>query len=364
MSEDELKNQFSNYERTVWVVNSIHGHLLKYYKDILKCFDRFPKFPLGDGTFLTPDFAVSFEPDFNIVVDVKRSLGSREELLNATFKQVCKYAQPLKFRLVPEGLHEYPVKSHDIVLFTNLEYAAKEARKLRELIKRNSFPESPVIIFSDTFESQQAKPRWIFSCLTEFSDRFSDDSLPEDRRLSKRHQDDRDPIVIYASEFAAIQAQHPFCNDEPPAVYTAVLLWAKVFPNLIPQDKLVEWTLEQNNQGSLEFLTTVEAIIAELDRQRLGVRKQQVMDALSLLEAGKLASHTNTGFAIRYRRFRALFADEADDVAATEAAIDHTKNGLIREISRGMSKPSPKKPGGLRPKRVKTDSRQQMLDLD
>jgi hypothetical protein len=363
MTEDELKNQFGNYERTVWIVNSIHGHLLKYYRDVLDCFDRFPKFPLTGGEFLTPDFAASFHSGFDIVAEIKRALGSNDVSLNETYEQICKYDQSLKFRRSPEGSHERTSKSHDIALFTNLEYAAKEAKRLRELIRSNSRPKRPVIIFSDTFDAQQTKPRWIFSCLTEFSDRFSDGGLPEERRLSKRHQEDRESIVIYANEFAGIQAQHPFCNDDPPAVYTAVLLWAKVFPNLIPPDKLADWTLEENNQGTVEFSVTIGALISERDRQRLAIRKQQVIDALSLLEAGKVVMRTNTEIIIRYRRFRATFGDERDEEKAIEAAIDHTKHGLIREISRGMSKAAPKKTRIVRPRKATKDDNQGLLNL-
>ncbi len=363
MTEDDLKNQFSNYERTVWVVNSIHGHLLKYYRDVLDCFDRFPKFPLTDGEFLTPDFAVSFQSSFDIVGEIKRALGSNDFSLNETHEQICKYDQPLTFRQTPEGPHERTSNSYDIVLFTNLEYAAKEAKNLRELIHSKGRPKRPVIIFSDTFDSQQTKPRWIFSCLTEFSDRFSDTGLPEERRLSKRHQDDRESLVIYTNEFAAVQTQHPFCNDAPPAVYTAVLLWAKVFPNLIPVDKRADWTLEENNQGTVEFSITIDALISQLDRQRLAARKQQVVDALSLLEAAKLVIRTKNDILIRYRKFRATFGDERDDEKALEAAIDHTKHGLIREISRGMSKATTKKTHVARPKGAKKDERQRLLDL-
>ena len=207
------------------------------------------------------------------------------------------------------------------------------------------------------------KPRWIFSCLTEFSDRFSDAGLPKESRLSNRHQDERESLVIYTNEFAGIQTQHPFCNDDPPAVYTAVLLWAKVFPNLIPPDKRSDWTLEENNQGTVEFSVTIDAVISERDRQLLAIRKQQVVDALILLEAGKLVVRKNKDITIRYRRFRAAFADERDDEKAIEAAIDHTKQGLIREISRGISKVATKKSRVVRPKRSTTDANQGLLNF-
>jgi hypothetical protein len=95
MTEDDLKNQFSNYERTVWIVNSIEGHLLKYYRDVLECFDRFPKFPVTNGEYLTPDFAVSFNSGLDILGEIKRSFGSKAVSLEETYDQICKYDQPL-----------------------------------------------------------------------------------------------------------------------------------------------------------------------------------------------------------------------------------------------------------------------------
>lgn len=65
MTPDSLRIDFTNYERTVWVVNSIEGHLVKYYSDLLTCFDRFPEFPREGADPLTPDFAVSFVGDYH-----------------------------------------------------------------------------------------------------------------------------------------------------------------------------------------------------------------------------------------------------------------------------------------------------------
>lgn len=363
MSEDEFKIQFSNYERTVWVVNSIEGHLLKYYRDLIVCFDRFPRFPQSAGAALTPDFAVSFISDFNIIGEIKRSLGAGEKALGETYDQLCRYDQVLRFRRSPDGPHERAAKSHDIVLFTNIEYARKEAKRLRALVRSQGKPTRHIIIFSVAFDGQQAKPKWIFSCLTDLSDRFSDAALPVEKRLSKRHQDDEESLVIYTNEFAGIQTQHAFCNDNPPPVYTAVILWAKVFPRLIPQEKRADWTLEENNQGTIEFTVSLEALITEKNRLRLAIRKQQVVDALSLLETGKVVVRNNNEFTIRYRKFRAAVGHDLDEAKAAELAIDHTKHGLIREISRGISKPNGKKQRIVRPTRSKKDSNQTFFDL-
>lgn len=210
------------------------------------------------------------------------------------------------------------------------------------LANEQSKPTRPLIIFSVAFDTQQAKSRWVLSCITDLSDRFSDSKLPEDARLSVRHQDHEEPIVIYIAEYAALQATQAFCNDRPPAVYTAVILWARVLPKLIPDDQRKMWALEANLQGTVEFLTSMDAIVAESHRQRLVVKRAHIFEALSLLEASKLVISQDGKLRVRYRRFRSARGDYEDDEAA-EAAMDHTKRGLVREIARSVkSKRKPK----------------------
>lgn len=363
MSEDELKIQFSNYERTVWVVNSIEGHLLKYYGKELIHFDRFPRFPQEGGQPLTPDFAACFVGDFNLIGEVKRALGTSGFALAATHEQICRYDQALKFRKSEGSAHDHEVKSHDILIFANIEYARKEAKQLRGLIRETGRPKRPVIIFSVTFDNQQLKPRWILSCLTDFSDRFSDAGLPAEKQLSRRHQDDEESLIISTSEFAAIQATHAFCNDTPPPIYTAVMLWARVLPKLMPAEMRATWALEENLRGTIEFSVPVEALVAEKERRRLAVRKQHVMDALALLESAKLVTVQNNEVVIRYRRFRGSVQEGEKAEEYEEAVIDHTKHGLIREISRGLSRVSTRKTRSERPRSFPRDPHQRMLDL-
>jgi hypothetical protein len=335
MTEEDLLIAFSNYERTVWIINSVEGHLRRYYSKFLVCFDRFPAFPLSQNNTLTPDFAVSFAKDFYLIGEVKRALGLDLRTIEETHAQLCKYDRPLKFRRSPSGLHEEKAKSHDLVVFTNIEHARKEARRLRNLANEQSKPTRPLIIFSVAFDTQQAKSRWVLSCITDLSDRFSDSKLPEDARLSVRHQDHEEPIVIYIAEYAALQATQAFCNDKPPSVYTAVILWARVLPKLIPDDQRKAWALEANLQGTVEFLTSMDAIVAESHRQRLIAKRAHISEAMNLLEASKLVMSQDGKLRVRYRRFRSARGDYEDDEAA-EAAMDHTKRGLVREIARSV----------------------------
>ena len=83
--EQKLREEFSNYERTVWIVNCLEGHLRKYYEDLLLCFDRYPKIPNGDNHSLTPDFTAVFVGPYEIVGEVKRSLGEKEEYVRENY---------------------------------------------------------------------------------------------------------------------------------------------------------------------------------------------------------------------------------------------------------------------------------------
>jgi hypothetical protein len=55
--ERQLKCDFSNYERTVSIVNAIEGHLRRYYKDLIVYFDRYPAIVVCGG----PGFLVGVE---------------------------------------------------------------------------------------------------------------------------------------------------------------------------------------------------------------------------------------------------------------------------------------------------------------
>lgn len=354
MTPDSLRIEFTNYERTVWVVNSVEGHLVKYYSDLLICFDRFPEFPREGLDPLTPDFTVSFIGDYHLIGEIKRALGGSEKAVEETFEQIADYAQTLRFKTVAGGAHDHEVERHDIIVFVNLEHARKEARKLRQLVlaarERGEFG-SAIAVFSATYDSQQAKARWIFECVNEESDRLTDDALPEERRLSKRHQDDANTIVVYPDQFTAIQAVHHFCNDNPPAIYTAVILWSRVFPRLIPAEDRARWTLEENNRGVIELKTSMDEVVKMLERLRIGVRKKHIRNAVDLLATASLViKHDAGNLTIGFRKFRATQAEgeEKDE----EIALDYTREGIINAVVKAQPKASAAAVRGSKPKKV------------
>lgn len=285
---------------------------------------------------------------------MKRALGGDEKAIDETFTQIALYAQKFAFRSSAGSPHDRKVKNHDIIVFVNLEHARKEARKLRQLVlavrKKGQFANA-VAVFSATYDSQQAKARWIFECIDEESDRLTDDALPEDRRLSKRHQKDANTIVVYPDQFTAIQAVHHFCNDSPPPIYTAVILWARVFPRLIPKDDLARWTLEENNQGSLELQTSIDEIASMRDRLRIGVRRADIRKAIDLLEIASLTIKRQDGrLTIAYRKFRATTSGPEEQ--REEMALDYTREGIINAVLKGSRKSSRRTSRTSAPKRI------------
>ncbi len=335
--EKELRVQFSNYERTVWVVNSIEGHLQHYYRDLIRYFDRYPAIPLG-GKELTPDFTVVFHGPYEIVGEVKRALG-RGEAIDERYKQLKGYDTKLKFRLKDGDVYEHESLNHDILLFINIEWARVESKTLSQLLrsdrKNGSFKRS-VSVFSATNDTQAARTRWIFNWEPR-TDKLRDSKLPAGRRLSERHQKSEEPIVIYPDSFTGIQAVHRFCNDAPPAIYVAVILWSKVFPRVMTTEEREAWTLDSDCQGTIDIQVNLQQLIDET-RRFVGyqIKKTLMKRVLEILSKAKLAKKKNEeAFEIHFRKLRVVEADEADEEITEERKLDHVKEALIRAIARG-----------------------------
>lgn len=306
--EQKLREEFSNYERTVWIINCLEGHLRKYYNDLLSCFDRFPQIPNGSENPLTPDFTVVFVGSYEIIGEVKRSLGNQEESIKNKYQQLKRYDRKLLLKAKPGATHSHESQNHDVVLFINVEFAKKEASKLCELVKadrsRGTFKRG-LSVFAQICDSQQAKVKWIFDWIS-CSDRLNDDVLPKGRRLSERHQDNGETIIVYPEVYAGMQAIHNFCNDNPPDVYLAVVLWSRIFPKLIPQDLRETWVMEKDCQGTVEFEVPPDSI-TDYSKKFLGysLRKASLENVLLLLaKAGLVEKKSSGSYKIHYRKFR------------------------------------------------------------
>jgi hypothetical protein len=360
--EQKLREEFSNYERTVWTVNSIEGHLRKHYSDLLKCFDRYPRLPRPDRAPLTPDFCVVFQGPYALVGEVKRALGLDQVSITTRYAQLKGYDEKLHLRSAPGGAYDYESDSHDILLFINLEYAKKEAKKLSELIagdRKLGHFQRAVSVFGATYDSQQAKAKWIFTWIESSGESLRDTNLPVARRLSKRHQEDGEAIVVYTDEFAGLQAVHHFCNDEPPDVYLAVLLWSRVFPKLITRDRREPW-VDADCQGVVEIDVTAGDLAKYATNQLgYGVKTEGIRKVLDLLVKADLADHGKAEeFKINYRRFRIRRGEEESDEAFEEAKLDHVKEGIIRALTQTEKKPAGRVRFGRTRRTAKDDKHQ------
>jgi hypothetical protein len=99
--------------------------------------------------------------------------------------------------------------------------------------------------------------------------------------------------------------------------------------------------LDENLQGIVEFSTTIDDVVAEKNRLLLAIRRVDVVKAVNLLEAGNLlVSKSNGELIVKYRRFRPprIEIGEGEDEQKVEVALDYTKRGVIRAISRGTAR--------------------------
>jgi len=342
---DELLIQFTNYERSVWVVNAVQGHLAKWYADLLKCFDRYPRLPRKDQAPLTPDFTALLDGPYVLLGETKRALGASDVSLEKCFLQLSSYDGDLTIKSSPNGGYDFKTDEHDILVLINTEYALKETKKLMDRLsearKDGAFVRN-LVVFAVAYDTQQMKDKWILSWVTE-SEKLRDNRLPTKRRLSKRHQDEGEAIVIYPDDYLEFQATHHFCNDDPPAIYLAVLLWSRVFFKLIPLGERQAW-VEGDCTGILAFETDV-GVVAKAASERLGytVAKQQVRNVVELLRrSGLVKKEDQDAFLVRYKRFSPRFEEGVSEKVGAERKLDHVKTGIINAIAQ-LPPPKPRK---------------------
>jgi len=345
--EKELRIEFSNYERTVWVINSIEGHFRRYYKSMLRYFDRYPKIKV-DEKVITPDFTVVFAGPYEIVGEVKRALG-KQEGIEKRYSQLKQYDRKLRLRIADGDTYQHETTNHDILLLINVEYARPESKTLQQMLsadrEKGAFNRA-LSVFSTSYDNQAARSRWVLIWEPD-TDKLRDSILPQVQRLSERHQDRGEPILIYPDEFTGVQAVHWFCNDNPPSIYVAVVLWSKIFPRLLTAEQRQTWTLDSDCQGSIDVEVTVDQVV-DATRQFVNypIKTALIKQVLELLTKPRLTEKRADGkFIIHFRRLRSGTFDDDDE--GEERKLDHVKEMLIRAIARGQL---PKK---LRPLRIR-----------
>jgi len=159
--------------------------------------------------------------------------------------------------------------------------------------------------------------------------------------------------LLYVGDFADIQAIYCFCNDDPPPIYVAVFLWARIFPRMMTQEQREAWTLDSDCQGIVDINGTIEEISgATLTFGNYRVKAAQLRDVLGILCKAKLAHRKSSEeYTIHFRRLRLSSVVEHED--AEELRLDHVKEVLIRAIVRGEL------PKGLRAPRIVRRNRQE-----
>lgn len=361
----ELKRSFATYERAVWTVNSVEGHLLHWYRDLVVCFDRYPRLERANGDPVTPDFVVVFKGNYVIIGEAKRAMGLTDRMLEDRFDQLMGYDNPLTVRT---NYSNGVLKSadHDIWVLLNPEYARKETLRLKpfvEAARKNGKLKRSLVIFQVHYDSQQADPHWVCTWVTD-SDRFRDERLPRGRRLSERHQIQGEAIAIYPKLFAQVQAKHYFCNDDPPPIYIAVILWSRVFRNMMPEAERLDW-VENDCSGEVEFVVTLDAIQTQ-GNTSLGtpLKKEALRKALDLLAKGQLAHDEGDGkYRIRYKQFAPRLDEGASDEDASELRADGVKQGIINAVTHATKKVAAPPKRTVKPRRSRRASHPDQMTL-
>lgn len=137
--------------------------------------------------------------------------------------------------------------------------------------------------------------------------KFRDASLPRDKQLEKTLGQNCDSLLITPEKFMENKALRVLCNDQPPSLYMAVYLWAKVLHYYLDAEQLLEY--RRGNPRKIQDLTiSIDNLVADLNKKYIpngNIRRSWIKETISFLENANLASfESDNQITIHYHNFQ------------------------------------------------------------
>lgn len=341
MSEDCIFDQreaFDIYDQAVDTIccwESMLGHL---YEDVFNSynFERFPNIPNNSGDNpLTPDFTTYFNEKYGVIGEVKWGFPDKEVAFDKTLSQIENYADP-KLELKTNNGDRKSPEVCDIILIISGSSALETGQRISDKIgddSRFNFKNNLVLMRYD-FNNRAAKSRYEFERIPTTDQGFRDDALPDDISLSKNAGESGGykKISVYPKHFVPVKSRRPLCNDKPPEIYLATVLWHRIFPEFLDEAEYREWR-SSGAQKTITISTSVGEIRQKLNSylQNGSARKQWVSDTVDFLDTANLA---RTGKNRATIKFRDLVQDVGEDTVQDDMGEFKKSRELGYMISR------------------------------
>ena len=288
---EALQRCFTDYDRHVEIVCCWNS----WYEDVVPgcSFDRYPCRHV-DGVDLTPDFAVDFENGYTLIGEVCL-LPNQEDGFRRSVEQAGKYTG------IAGGAEVLMLVPFDIA-------AESELRISRDQLLAD---DDPVVLLAYARNPNVAHERWEFArVLQKRTARVNDDFLGGDLSLGQRLCDQLKPLRVPIEYCFKNKLRHPFINDEPPSIYSAVYLCQKVAPLALSKE---EFLLRRLDDEDLVIEVDADQLVM-LCETELGVKMRVawVKDALEILEEARLAKRVGQRYEIQLGKLRITHSGSRD----------------------------------------------------
>ncbi|MFB6075510.1 MAG: hypothetical protein ABEK17_00030 [Candidatus Aenigmatarchaeota archaeon] len=316
--QEDLLKEFDVYDTTVDIVccweafinHSYDGKIDSYY------FDRFPHIshPEGYDGDLTPDFTICFNQEYAIIGEIKRTFPEEDEHFQNEMEQILTYDNSLQVEM-GDGSEGTP-ETIDILLLIEGTDAPQISHRINELREEKIIEfDNNFLMFRYNFNQTSTISRYEFQKVIEASDFFRDDTIPDDVSLSNKFDEERKTAKVYPKHFRDVKFEKPICNDSPPPIYLATILWHKLFANQISNSEYREWQWGSAQKTKLftvepyEFTRKVNNRFKECDGE---IRVRWIKEAFNFLCEADLAdyNHEEETYEIKYRDFNIRIGEE------------------------------------------------------
>lgn len=219
-------NDFTTYDQAVDVVSAWEAIIRYSYSEILSYFDRFPKISFSG---LTPDFTVTFNNSYGIIFEMKRSFPEDDIGFIKELKQLKKYDSDLPLKNDSSGGTIVPSRC-DIVLLISSNQSNHIFKRINKLLKKEGISFNKNLIFIEySYNQIDTHSRYIFKKFMGENGKFQDEFNPIENSFEHILGDEAKSFECLTKFLVDFKVAELICNDPPPNLYLAVILWTKIF---------------------------------------------------------------------------------------------------------------------------------------
>lgn len=346
----KYRRAFQVYDQAVDIISCWQSFTKYSYSEYFEdyYFDRFPTISQPEGDNLTPDFSIYFDSSYGIIGEIKRTFPDDDQAFRNTLQQLVKYDNDLPLQ-TSSGDERVP-ECCDVLLLLSGSDAPQIGTRIQDFKEQGEITfESNLVVLRYQYNTTADLSRYEFQRVPVVPDDFQDSvtavSDEETLEYTMGEEGQYQTMKSYPKHFAPTKVKKPICNDEPPAVYLATILWHKIFPNYLSDSEYREWR-EGTAQKIIPIQTSVSEITRKFNQYLMNgtVRETWVRDSLEFLNIANLARDTDSGFEIKFRGIvrsvgndnhqeRAQDLDQIEELAAIfiERYCEYSDERQVRE---------------------------------